>query len=360
MIFYDNLTTDGGQSFNSSYGSSGYWSINSIISFNQNTGYMIRERLLKTTDQGGTWVYILNHSLDAISFIDEDTGWVSSDWEPKIYRTYNGGLNWQTLNTNLLEYFYLLDFAQWNEGYAVNVSGKVYSSTDSGETWQFTNTTLANQKKLKMFQDGKGWLIGDGIWRTEDGGFSWTQQFAGNFVDAHFFSKDKGWVIGKVNEINILLLTIDGGNNWSEVGTPYTQGDYRRIDFVDEFHGWIYANSQNSDELLRTTNGGITFVEERFNNTQPIEFTLSQNYPNPFNPSTKISWQTPVGSWQTLKVYDVLGREVATLVDEEKPAGNYEVEFNPESSIQHPASGIYFYQLKAGDFIQTRKMILLK
>jgi len=110
----------------------------------------------------------------------------------------------------------------------------------------------------------------------------------------------------------------------------------------------------------------ITDVEEEL----PIleEFKLEQNYPNPFNPSTKISWQSPVGSWQTLKVYDLLGREVATLVDEYKPAGEYEVEFSPESSIKFPASGIYFYTLRAGDpstssgkgFVQTKKMILLK
>jgi len=90
------------------------------------------------------------------------------------------------------------------------------------------------------------------------------------------------------------------------------------------------------------------------------DFILSQNYPNPFNPSTKISWQSPLGSWQTLKVYDLLGREVATLVDEFKPAGSYEIDFNPESKIKHPVSGVYFYQLKAGDFVETKKMMYLK
>lgn len=89
-------------------------------------------------------------------------------------------------------------------------------------------------------------------------------------------------------------------------------------------------------------------------------FSLDQNYPNPFNPSTKISWQSPVSGWQTLKVYDVLGNEVAILVDEYRSAGSYEIEFNPESSIKHPASGIYFYQLQAGDYLETKKMILLK
>ncbi len=99
----------------------------------------------------------------------------------------------------------------------------------------------------------------------------------------------------------------------------------------------------------------------------PTAFYLSQNHPNPFNPSTKISWQTPVSGWQTLKVYDVLGNEVATLVNEFRPAGSYEVEFNPGSCIKHlpagrqgPASGIYFYRLQAGDFVETKKMILLK
>ena len=92
----------------------------------------------------------------------------------------------------------------------------------------------------------------------------------------------------------------------------------------------------------------------------PTAFYLSQNYPNPFNPSTKISWQSPVFGWQTLKVYDVLGNEVATLVNEYRCAGSYEIEFNPVSSVKHPASGIYLYRLQAGDFVETKKMILLK
>jgi len=89
-------------------------------------------------------------------------------------------------------------------------------------------------------------------------------------------------------------------------------------------------------------------------------FSLEQNYPNPFNPSTKISWQSPVGSWQTLKVYDVLGNEVATLVDEYRSAGTYEVEFNTSTINHHPSSGIYFYKLETGSFIETKKMILIK
>jgi len=93
----------------------------------------------------------------------------------------------------------------------------------------------------------------------------------------------------------------------------------------------------------------------------PVEFSLAQNYPNPFNPSTKISWQSPIGSWQTIKVFDVLGNEIATLVDGYKPAGKHEIEFNSHSGeVRNLPSGVYFYQLKAGDLIETKKMVLLK
>ncbi|MBS4036434.1 MAG: T9SS type A sorting domain-containing protein [Ignavibacterium sp.] len=87
-----------------------------------------------------------------------------------------------------------------------------------------------------------------------------------------------------------------------------------------------------------------------------LDFYLAQNYPNPFNPSTKIRWQSPVGSHQTIKVFDVLGREVATLVDEYRNAGSYEVEFDAAGL----SSGIYFYTLKSGSFIKTLKMSVLK
>ncbi len=88
----------------------------------------------------------------------------------------------------------------------------------------------------------------------------------------------------------------------------------------------------------------------------PTKFVLEQNYPNPFNPTTKISWQTPVAGWQTLKIYDALGNEVTTLVNEFKEAGVHELEFDASNL----ASGIYLYKLTAGNFVQTKKMILNK
>ncbi len=130
-------------------------------------------------------------------------------------------------------------------------------------------------------------------------------------------------------------------------GNVYVAGD------IDDTQG------QWSDWITVKYTQSPTGVKEDNTNNQPLSYCLEQNYPNPFNPSTKISWQTPVGSWQTLKLYDVLGNLITTLVDEYRPAGSYTVEFNvAHESLR--ASGVYLYQLKAGSFIQTKKMILLK
>jgi len=126
------------------------------------------------------------------------------------------------------------------------------------------------------------------------------------------------------------------------------------VKFISSDVGWAVGIGGT---ILRTTNGGVTFIENEENNfVQPKEFLLQQNYPNPFNPSTKISWQSPVSSWQTIKVYDMLGNEMVTLVDEEKVAGSYEVEFDGTCL----SSGIYFCRLMANNYSGTIKMLVLK
>ena len=129
----------------------------------------------------------------------------------------------------------------------------------------------------------------------------------------------------------------------------------------------VFAQSVSSKTVYQSATiryDELTITDTENENISPAEFVLHQNYPNPFNPTTTISYQLPVSSDVTLKVYDLLGREVATLVDEFKPAGRYEINF--EASLL--PSGIYFYMLQAVDpstdsgqaYIETKKMILLK
>ncbi|MBT8390957.1 MAG: T9SS type A sorting domain-containing protein, partial [Ignavibacteria bacterium] len=109
------------------------------------------------------------------------------------------------------------------------------------------------------------------------------------------------------------------------------------------------------DDTLMLKNQ-ITNVDDRGNLNIPKEYKLEQNYPNPFNPSTTIRYSLPKESFVTLKVYNLLGEEVATLINGEQIIGNYEIEFDASDL----SSGIYLYSIQAGDFVETKKMILLK
>ncbi|BDQ03383.1 ScyD/ScyE family protein [Ignavibacterium sp.] len=123
---------------------------------------------------------------------------------------------------------------------------------------------------------------------------------------------------------------------------------------VFDSNGNLFITSFSQDNILKVSNLP-TAVETEINSVVN-NFILEQNYPNPFNPSTKISWQSPVGSRQTIKVYDILGNEVATLVDEFREAGRYEIEFDASKL----SSGMYLYKLETGNYTEIKKMILIK
>jgi len=125
------------------------------------------------------------------------------------------------------------------------------------------------------------------------------------------------------------------------------------IDYKNKF---IYVGTSNG--IYRT--GIVTAIDENEPQLPVNNYSLAQNYPNPFNPSTIISYQVAEKSFVTLKVYDVLGNEIATLVNEEKPAGSYEVEFQSAIGSWQLTSGMYFYQLMVGNYVETKKMLLIK
>jgi len=133
---------------------------------------------------------------------------------------------------------------------------------------------------------------------------------------------------------------------------------YRTYSLTVSSNGYLFVGTYGNG-AFRSINSTVTKIDEYEH--KPILYSLSQNYPNPFNPVTKIKFEIPGharndNALVKLKVYNLLGREVATLVNEEKPAGEYEVEFNADNL----PSGIYFYQLKDGQYTETKKMVLMK
>ncbi|WP_304132313.1 T9SS type A sorting domain-containing protein [Ignavibacterium album] len=192
---------------------------------------------------------------------------------------------------------------------------------------------------------------GYGLAKTDDGGFIITGTVATLFPLTQ----------------NLLVIRTDSLGNviWTKTiekdgySTGYCIRKSNNNGFI--ICGEIYPTNRTDSDILAVylDREQVTDVFEE--SATPLQgFELMQNYPNPFNPTTKISWQSPVSSHQSLKVYDVLGNEVATLVDEFREAGSYEVEFQSAVGNRQLASGVYFYRLQAGNYLETKKMILIK
>ena len=147
-----------------------------------------------------------------------------------------------------------------------------------------------------------------------------------------------------------IIRTTNAGNDWESFSSGLISSCGCVLACNSE--GILFAGTESG--IYRTVESTTDINEHEV--IVPIEFLLFQNYPNPFNPTTSIRYQLPQSGNVKLKVYDLLGKEIITLVEEEKPAGNYEIKFD----ASNVPSGVYFYSINAGDFSDTKKMILIK
>jgi photosystem II stability/assembly factor-like uncharacterized protein len=352
------ITTDGGNS----------WTQNQLVGINNSihfvniySGWVCNSegKIFKTSDGGFNW--IMKHSepgkeITSITFYDENFG-IASGYNRTILVTSDGGENWvSTLNDS---YDHLLKSYIYSAGlmFVIGSNGLVYRSTDDGQNWDSLNVGMPNALYgISFISSTTGFVFGccGAYFKTTDGGNTWQNHnyitpgdiiYSSSFVNANI-----GWAVG---ELGWLLKTTDSGETWFENG-PETSEEFRSVFFVNEEVGFI-AGSNGT--ILKTVNGGGTSTSVSENGElNPGAFQLSQNYPNPFNPNTFIGYQLPVSGNVTLKVYNLLGEDVAILVNEYKPAGSYEFEFDASAL----SSGIYYYRLITESFTETKKMILLR
>ena len=373
------------------------------------------EGILCSSDNGNHWVTKNNGiATSLISFIKigyDNEIFAGTEVDSKVFQSSDSGENWTEM-TNLITNNPIRSFAinQNNHLFAGSYGSGIFRSIDNGESWiQINNgltlllvTSLAINSNNNIFAG----TLGNGIFRSTDNGENWILKNNGltnGFINCIMIN-NSDYIFAGTN--NGLYLSTDNGDNWlersnglsSKIVTTLTENSTNMI-LLGNYDG-VYRSVDNG-EFWSLRNGGLTNysitslvfnsndiafagtmgdgVFRSINSTTAIEneidkipssYSLSQNHPNPFNPSTKIKYAIPTSPFHpspyqgegqgerliTLIVFDVLGREVATLVDEYKPAGSYEVEFN----AFHLPSGVYFYQLKAGAYIETKKMILLK
>ena len=186
-----------------------------------------------------------------------------------------------------------------------------------------------------LYNDGSKWTIADTL-------MTGRQYFSlAGYGSTIFAATDSG--VFRTTNWGVTWEDINNGMNHLRVSSLFISGDF------------LYASTMNG--FWKCPLSAITSVEnESLNRNRPINFGLSQNYPNPFNPSTVIKYQLPVNCVVMLKIFDLLGREVQTLINKLESAGNHSAIFNAGNL----SSGVYFYQLKAGNFVETKKLLLLK
>jgi len=309
----------------------------------QNSSWNNDQRFLSTYDGNSNLLLIITELWD--------NGWKNGFRETNTYDSNGNGLTslnekWDT-NFNIWV-GELRNSASYNA--SNNITQQTYEIYDFTE-WRYkdryTYSYDANENLISNLYEA--WL--NGQW-SNWGFYGYTYDINNNLLTSIYQLWNNGawenvWKQSYQYDSNNNLTT---GNYYSWINSSWTPADGSLI-FRDDgnnsfgFYGFkITVVYKNSPTYIDTEKVALT------------DYLLSQNYPNPFNPSTSIKYTITSRQFVQLKVYVVLGNEVATLVDEEKPAGSYEVEFNASKL----SSGVYFYKIQAGSYVETKKMILIK
>ena len=352
-------TTNGGINWSTLSGGN----LSGIYFINDLTGWVVGyPGYIGRTTNGGTFVSQstgVTDRLNDVFFINENTGWVvGGDFSvERIFKTTNGGINWVAQTSNTANKLFSVYFIDENTGWSVGgpSSAKIIKTTNGGVNW-FTQTTSATTPLYSvMFADANtGWAVagylgGETIIKTTNGGQNWFGQSSGdNRYLRECYVKNANTVVA-VGQGGKIISSTNGGNNWI-VHVTGSSVELWSVDFGSDTVGYAIG----SNIVMKSSNGGVTFISGSANNISG--YLLSQNYPNPFNPKTIINFQLPKNNYVTLKIYDVMGREVETLVNERLQRGTYEVTFDA-SSLN---SGVYFYKLTTDGFTETKKLILIK
>ena len=330
--------------------------------------------LLKTTDGGDTWINYMypdtNTYLSCVFFIDSLRGFMGGV-SSIIVRTTDNGTVWNKTNTDstlqLLLPVFKIKFLDGNEnlGYACggfrDIAGITWVTRDGGLNWlgtvlapePFFDLTILNDQKTVC--SGGDLEYGSSVARTTNQGFNWIYDTLGVFglsygVDQR--TPSEIWMASGYSEK--FLFSRDTGKSWTPFPTPGNTAVFDVV-FTDSVYG--YACGANGKILKYDSRTSVTgnFTDRNI----PQNYFLKQNFPNPFNPSTNLEYGISKKGYVSLKIYDVLGNEVTALINETKPAGNYNYQFSTEN--YQLSSGIYFYSLSVnGELIDTKRMVLLK
>jgi len=338
--------------------------------------------LLKTTNGGQDWSSEQyrdeNIFITCILYLDSLSGWMGGT-PHALVSTTDAGVNWEQahIDTLTFAFFPVLNIQFYNSlyGYACggrfDIAGVIWRTTNGGDSWTPIDPLYAPPDEIwqmhffdslnVMGVGGDPDLFGVGFINTTDAGNSWDYNEIGILGAAKavsFRTGSEGWA--PIPQAQSFVYTLDSAKTWTQIYAPDSSAIYDLI-FPDSLHGFAVGE----EGAILKYNPLIIVDVKVIAQTTPNSYQLYQNFPNPFNPTTKIKFSIPankIGETSNIKifVYDILGNEVATILDKELLPGSYEIEFGAMIDNRQLVSGIYFYQLRTDGFVQTKKMILMR
>lgn len=321
--------------------------------------------IYKTIDGGATWTQVFSQPggfINAIWMFDSLNGFANGDpvggtWE--LLKTMDGGNSWlpaATLIQNGTE-------SGWNNSMFVSdpniyfgtSDSRIYHSTDRGATWTSQIITYPNAFSIWFNDSTHGFMGGSQLNQTSDGGNTWASlnTLPGSAIIGALTAMNSVW--WAVREENVIYQSTDNGASWDTQYVAPTTGLYFDMARARDPHSNnLILAVRNDGGISAYIINGPTGVKQE--NNVPSTFNLEQNYPNPFNPSTRIQFNVPTAGNVKLTVFNVLGQEVATLINGAVTAGEHQVTFSASSL----PSGVYLYRLQQGNSVMIKKMLLLK
>ena len=361
-------TQGGGSWLNIDNGLGSYTNIRSVIfspNYLNQDGSLIcgttSGGIFNSNDYGDQWTAFPNDTLNIpgspnvnsiISYLD--AVWIGTD-KGVFYHRFEG--SWYSKNLGLpsASDTKVLSLIVKDGHFFVGTEYGVYKL--SNQYWSEKNNGLLNTNVVALTYSGQ-YLIAvcaqgsnEGVYISSDDGENWTYSFSVAFPTS-LLAIGQNIFVGSFGDG--VWLSTNNGSTWNQINDGFAGSAY-----------YVLSLASNEDDVFAGTNAAgvwkrplsqiISDVDDE-RAISPLSYSLEQNYPNPFNPSTIISFSIPVEAFVSLRVFNSIGEEAANLVNETKPAGNYSVSFY----AGRLPSGIYFYKIAAGDFIQTRKMMLVK
>jgi photosystem II stability/assembly factor-like uncharacterized protein len=334
--------------------------LRSTLFLNSQTGYIVGDAglLIKSTNGGLSWISCTSGVVKNLNYIySKNPGivYIAGD-SGTILKSTDSGVSWNRQISGRPEHLRVINFIDENTGFAGGDygynSGFVLKTTNSGSVWNYSTIPSGANTYIKFFDSNTGFIGGENIVKTTNCGVNWVMVSSIPVSNIYFQDINTGYC----NSNNSILITTNGGVDWTSQDVSLRQFSVRDIKFLDFSTGFVVGTK---GVILCTYTGGFSSIEHNKSILLPDKLSLSQNYPNPFNPVTKINYELPENGMVKLVIYDILGREIKTLINELKQAGKYMVEFDGNQF----ASGVYFYRIQVegrNSYTDVKKMLLIK